>query len=369
MNARASDLIGTSLVAYGVASTLGESADPRPREQAQEEESRASGDGGGGDGIKARIDRFQKRITPIGFVYAVLKKYGEDGGGRLGATIAYYAFFSVFPALLALVAIAGFVLSGNEELRSDVVDTAVGQFPVIGDSIAEGGLDGSGPALVVGIAGALWAGLGAMMATQYALNTVWDVPHYDRPDAVRGRLRGLLMFAVIGIGLVGVTVVSNIVTQVGLPAIAKVGIVVGNASLNVALALLAFQILTAKMLRWRNLLPGAAVAGLAFYGLQTLGGVLVSRYVSNASDTYGTFALVIGLLTWFHLLSQVTLIAAEVNVVVARKLYPRTLFGDDLTDADERALLGFQRAAARHPASLPPRDAELARDVDLRRAG
>ncbi len=366
MNANARDLIGGSLVAYGVAKTLGEPAETDAvAAQRRRRDDRESSDA---DGIKGRIDRFQKRNTFVGFVYAVVKKFGEDGGGRLAATVAYYSFFSVFPALLAMVAIAGFVLSGNDELRADVVDTAVGQFPVIGETITEGGLDGSGVGLALGVGGALWAGLGAMMAIEYALNTVWDVPHYDRPNAVKSRLRGLLMFAVIGVGLVGATVLTNIVTQVGLSVFARVGIAVANAAVNIGLAWLAFQILTAKRLRWKNLLPGAVVAGLAFYALQTLGSVLVDRYVTNASDTYGTFALVIGLLTWFHLLSQLSLLAAEVNVVLARDLYPRTLFGDQLTEADERALLRFQEEAARDPRSHPPRDAELAERLRDRRA-
>jgi YihY family inner membrane protein len=286
-------------------------------------------------------------------VYAVVKKYGEDGGGRLASTVAYYSFFSVFPALLALVAIAGFLLDRDPSLRAEVVDTAVGQFPVIGTSIADSSLSGSGPAVAVGVVGALWAGLGAMLASQEALNTVWDVPQYDRPDAIRARLRGLLMFVFIGFGLVAATLLTNAVTDVPVPAGARIGIAVANVAVNVILALLAFQILTAKRLRWADLWPGAVAAGVGFYVLQTLGSVVVRRYVADASDTYGTFALVIGLLTWFHLASQVTLLSAEVNVVRGRRLWPRTLFGDDLTDGDRRALAGFVRAAERREDQAP----------------
>lgn len=301
-------------------------------------------------GLRQRIDAWQKRHRPVAFAYAVVKKYGEDGGGRLAATVAYFAFFSVFPALLALVAIAGFVLEGDPELRRDVVDTAVGQFPVIGDAMSEASLSGSGLALVLGLLGAIWAGLGAMLATEHAFNTVWDVPWYERPDPVRSRLRGLVMFAVIGVGLVGATILTNLATELAVSGGARIAIAAANIGVNIGLAFIAFQILTAKTLDMRHLWPGAVIAGTAFYGLQTAGSLLVSRYVTNASDTYGTFALVIGLLAWFHLAAQVTLLAAEVNVVRNRNLYPRTLFGDDLTEGDERALAGFQRAAARHPA-------------------
>lgn len=340
--------IGAALVAYAIASTIGGS---RSTEDAVPDASQPAGAmdrDAAKPGLRTRIDRIQKRLAPVAFAHAVIKKYGEDGGGRLAATVAYYAFFSVFPAMLALAAIAGFVLDRNEDLRRDLVDTAVGQFPVVGDSIADASLSGSGVALAVGVAGAVWAGLGAMLASQHALNTVWDVPWHDRPDPVSARFRGLLMFVVIALGLVLATVLTNLVTEAPLPAGARVGIVAANVAVNVGLAYLSFQILTAEHVRWSELWPGAVAAGVGFYVLQTTGSLVVRRYVASASDTYGTFALVIGLLSWFHIASQLTLISAEINVVRSRRLWPRTLFGDDLTEGDRRAFAGFRRAAARH---------------------
>lgn len=300
-----------------------------------------------------RLDALQQSNKLTAFAVAVIKKYGEDGGGRLAATVAYYAFFSVFPALLALVAVTGFVLGGNPDLRADVVESAAGQFPVIGESITENSLGGSTWALVVGLLGALWAGLGTMLASQHAFNTVWGIPWHRRPNPIKARVRGLAMFAVIGIGLVGGTILTNIVASVALPGAALVAIAGANIAVNVALALLAFQILTQRMISWLDLLPGAVLAGAAFYAMQNLGSWLVKNYLTGSNDTYGSFALVIGLLSWFHIVSQITLIAAEANVVRSGRLYPRSLFGDDLTDGDERALRSFQVAAARHELVVP----------------
>ena len=300
-----------------------------------------------------RLDALQKSNKLTAFIVAVIKKYGEDGGGRLAATVAYYAFFSVFPALLALVAVTGFVLGGNPDLRADVVESAAGQFPVIGESIMENSLDGSRWALALGLLGALWAGLGTMLASQHAFNTVWAVPWHRRPNPLKARLRGLIMFVVIGIGLVGGTVLTNVAASLSLPGTAQVAIGAANIVVNTALALLAYQILTQHMISWLELIPGAVVAGTAFYAMQRLGSWLVKNYLTGSSDTYGSFALVIGLLSWFHIVSQITLLAAEVNVVKAGRLYPRSLFGDDLTEGDERALRSFQVAAARHELVVP----------------
>jgi uncharacterized BrkB/YihY/UPF0761 family membrane protein len=75
--------------------------------------------------------------------------------------------------------------------------------------------------------------------------------------------------------------------------------------------------------------------------LQWVGGWFISTRLQSASSTYGTFAIVIGLLTWFFLLGQLVLIAAELNVVRARRLWPRSLAGPPSTDADRRAYRGY----------------------------
>ncbi len=78
--------------------------------------------------------------------------------------------------------------------------------------------------------------------------------------------------------------------------------------------------------------------------LQSLGGWYVDHTITDASAIYGTFALVIGLLSWFFLVSHLLLIAAEVNVVLRWRLWPRSLAGE-LEPADRRALSRVAEAA------------------------
>jgi uncharacterized BrkB/YihY/UPF0761 family membrane protein len=114
------------------------------------------------------------------------------------------------------------------------------------------------------------------------------------------------------------------------------------------LFLVGFRVLTVRNVALRSLLPGAVLAALAWALLQWLGGWYVARQLSRASATYGTFALVIGLLSWLYLASTVTLLAAEVNVVRTRRLWPRSLT-PPLGGADERALAGLARQEERMP--------------------
>ena len=126
------------------------------------------------------LDRFQQRHRALAIAVAVGRKFGDDEGGNLTALIAYRAFFSLFPLLLLLTSVLGFVLADDPGLRKDAVDSVLGQFPVVGEQIRIGSLEGSGVALAVGIVGSLWAGLGVVLATGEALDRIWGVPRGER---------------------------------------------------------------------------------------------------------------------------------------------------------------------------------------------
>ena len=112
---------------------------------------------------------------------AVLKKFGEDQAGNLAALIAYYAFFSVFPLLLAFATIMGFVLQGHPSWLHSVEHSAFAQLPLISDSNQPAPLHGNVAALVVGLALALWSGLGVAKTAQTAFNSFWEIPMHERP--------------------------------------------------------------------------------------------------------------------------------------------------------------------------------------------
>src|SRR6266511_4956071 len=108
--------------------------------------------------IVSRVDAFQQRRRWTAFPFAVIKKFGDDQAGYLAALIAYYGFFSVFPLLLVFVTVLGLILGSGSHLATTIQQSALSQFPVIGQQIKVNSLHGSGLALAIGIVGALWAG-------------------------------------------------------------------------------------------------------------------------------------------------------------------------------------------------------------------
>jgi YihY family inner membrane protein len=298
--------------------------------------------------LVGRIDAAQRRHKLLALPVAVFKKFGDDQAGKLASQIAYYGFFSLFPLLLVMVTVLGYVLVGHPGLQKDLLDSALTQFPVVGKQLEVSSLRGNPAALTIGIVGALWAGLAALQAMENAMNDVWDVPIKDRPNFIMSRLRAALLLVVLGAGVVGVVALSAIGAYSR-----RLGFAGNVVSLALAVALatgvflLAFRVLPNRELSWSTLLPGALVASAGFVVLQMIGSFYVTRVVKGASESYGVFAIVIGLLSWMHLLAQVVLLAAEVNVVRDQHLWPRSLHGDDITEADERALCRYAKVEER----------------------
>jgi YihY family inner membrane protein len=300
--------------------------------------------------ILRKLDAFEKRHAAIAFPFAVVKKFGDDQAGNLAAVIAYYGFFSLFPLLLVLVTVLGMVLRNNPDLQTRILDSALANFPVIGTEISRNvhALGGSGVTLAVGIALTLWSGLGVIKATQVAMNAVWNVPFEHRPNFLKSTLRALIVLGVLGV----LTLASAAAGSVGGGSRQGWLVILGLAvslTMNLFLFLLAFRILTSENLTWGDVLPGAAVGSVAWTTLQALGGFYVSYQLQGASDVYGTFAVVIGLLAWIFIGAQITLLAAEVNVVRRRRLWPRSLVQPPFTDADVQALTRYAKQEDRRP--------------------
>ena len=300
----------------------------------------------------AKLDAYQRQHAWLGFPIAVAKKFGDDDAGKQAALIAYYGFFSLFPLMLVMVTILGFLLGHNSKLQNDIVNSVFARFPFIGDQIRNnvGSLHGSGIALAVGIVGALWGGMRVVQAAQGAMDTVWHVPRKKRPNFVTSRLRALVLLLVLGAGIIGTTVLTGLATAgTGHSLATKIIAVAISTLINFGVFLAAFYLLTVADVSWKQLVPGAVVAALAGVVLQALGGYIVGHTFKGASQTYGTLAAVIAMLSWIYLQAQVTLFAAEVNTVRVMKLWPRGLVADRPTEADERVLKGLAETEERKP--------------------
>jgi YihY family inner membrane protein len=290
-----------------------------------------------------RMDTAQQRHLPTAFVFAVIKKFGDDNGGALVANLAYAAFVSVFPLLLILVTVLVNVAAGSKHLRTALINGATRQFPLIGHQLAGNihALNRSSVAgLVTGLLILLWGVTRLAQAGLFTMEQVWNLPGPARPGYFPRLARSIVFLAVLALGSVGSTVLASLGTfgHHSLPFTVLAEVLAALA--NTALYLASFRVLTPKGVPTRDLIAGSAAGGVAWTVLQALGAYLVHHFL-RSNSVYGVFASVLGLVGWIYLGVQVTVYAAEVNVVLARRLWPRAIVQPPLTEAD-RASMALQ---------------------------
>ena len=290
-----------------------------------------------------RVDAVQQRHKATAFVVGLIKKYGDDNGGVLVANLAHSGFVSLFPLLLVLVTLLGLVASNDPAVRHQVLKAIAHQVPIIGDQLA-GNVQqlrrSSIIGLIVGLLVLIWGAAGLAQAGLFTMEQVWNLPGPARPGYVPRLGRAVVFLAVLGFGVV----VTTLLTSLGLyghgPGVLAVAGVILVAAANIGMYFLSFRVLTPKGVPTRKLVPGAAAGGLAWTVLQALGTYVVG-HLRHTNAVYGAFATVLVLLAWISLSAGVTVYAAELNVVLARRLWPRSIVQPPLTEAD-RAVLAAQ---------------------------
>jgi YihY family inner membrane protein len=289
------------------------------------------------------VDAGQQRFTPAAFAFGVVKKYGDDNGGVLASNLAYSAFVSIFPLLLILTTILGLVASVNPSVRAHVLSAVAGQVPAIGTTLT-GNVHvlkrSSIIGLIIGFIGLIWGAAGLAQAGLFTMEQVWNLPGPARPGFVQRLGRAALFIALLGGGVVVTTGLASLNTYLlkGFWAVILAELLA--AAFNAGMYVGAFRALTPKGVPTRQLLPGAIAGGICWTVLQVLGTWLVHHFL-HSDSVYGVFGIVLGLLAWIYLAVQVTVYAAEINVVLARRLWPRSIVQPPLTEAD-RASMALQ---------------------------
>jgi membrane protein len=295
-----------------------------------------------------RFDSYQQKHPLLAIPLAVVKKFGNDGAGNLAALVAYYAFFSLFPLLLVFVTILGYVLHGHQSEINSIEASVSKNFAGLNSIVKFKALHGHVLPLVIGLVTSLWAGLGVTGAAQNALDTIWAVPRKDRPNFIKSKLRGIGMLVAIGLLFVIATGASGLVTGgLGGPVTLVLGIIVSFLA-NVVLFLVSFRLMTSTTVPTRHLWRGIVVAAVFWTILQSIGGAYIGHATKHMSPAYATVGLVIGLLIWLHLGAQMTLYAAEINVVLERHLWPRSLIGPPDEPADQETLEALAKVEERY---------------------
>jgi len=286
--------------------------------------------------LAGRLDRWQQSNKVLAPAYGMVKKFSQDKANLYVVSLGWYGFLSIFPLLLAVVTIFGFI--GQKSLGSSIV-TTLHRFPVIGSDFnpQANHLHGSVLGLIVGLAGLLYGAQGVTQQAQSAMVTIWDTSDDDRPGFAPRLGRSLAALFAIGGAFVISAFASTYATSSGESIWVRVPVIAGLLVVNVGFYLWSFRALTSGPVPTRALVPGAILGSIVFTLLTTLGTGLINHQLRNASGTYGNFGSVIGLVAFLLLLAKLSIYAAELNCVLDKKLYPRSFLPKSLAAGAQRS--------------------------------
>src|SRR5258707_4515921 len=228
------------------------------------------------------VDAAQQRHKATAFVVGVIKKYGDDNGGVLAASLAHSGFVSLFPLLVVLVTLLGLVASGDPALRHEALNAVAKQVPLIGHQLA-GNVHqlrrSSVIGLVAGLLALTWETTGLAQAGLFTMAQVWNLPGPERPGYLPRLGRAVLFLGVLGLGVIVTTLLTSLGTYGhNAAAIVVLGEAVALAA-NIGMYFIAFRVLTPQGAPTRKLVPGAVAASTGWTVLQAVGAYLVHHFL------------------------------------------------------------------------------------------
>jgi membrane protein len=309
-------------------------------------------------------------------------RYKEDLGDRLADSVAYRGFLSIFPLLLLGLSVLGFVLHSDPEKQAEIVKSVTSFLPGIGKELTDNlrAVSEHRTATgVIGLVGLAFAGLGWIDALRESLRLIWHQPKpvynlLTRKVADLGILVGLGLTVVVSLGLaaLGGALSHRVLAVMGLgdTFAGRMTVTVITVLLSVAADTALFLFLFLKLPRvaepWQRVVRGALFGAVVLNILKFVGTFYITRTVAHASQLYGTFGLVIGLLIWVNLVSRGMLFAAAWTVTeeYADDVAPSgTADPDDGIPSNEDEPPATPQAIADERASDVDRDASVGREV------
>jgi membrane protein len=266
-----------------------------------------------------------------------VKEYGEDDGANLAAALAFAAFFSLFPLVLLLVALASFFVQPEEAERWVLDNVQMLQFApdqtsvlvqtVTGIIKARG--VGTGLAAVIGLLGLLLGASGVFGTLQTAINRAWDCDQAS--NLLKAKLIDFAMVLALIVVLLlstGLSAVLNAIQEGAAGLIGEVAwfwqivnVLVTTGVIAAIIAVL-FRTLPRGAVSWREVWPGALLTAVGWEILRQLFALYLGHF-ANYQAIYGTLGGIIALQTWIFLSAQVLLFAAEVSSEYGRELIGR----------------------------------------------
>ncbi len=272
-----------------------------------------------------RLDRLRARYEWFDHVMRANERFDERKGSFYAAGLTYYTIFALFPLLMLLFAVAGFVLSRQPALLTEIENRI--KFSVSGHlgtellQLMDSAIDSRTSVGVVGLALALWLGLGWMANLREALSQMWQHRH-EGAGFVRTKLSDLLAMATaffaiavtVALSAVGnATVMGKLLLLLGLHYLPLL-----DALLRLASVLLSFLVswvfftyviarLPRESISFDSAVRAAFFAAIAFEVFKQLASIYLRAVLKTPAAA--TFGPVLGLMVFAYTTARLVLFA------------------------------------------------------------
>lgn len=269
------------------------------------------------------IDRYRDKWEWFDHVMRMQERYSSKGGNQFSAGITYFSVLAVFPILMLVFAVLGFVLAANpsymQAIQDAITESVEGGVGDAVNDILETAIEQRGAVAGIGAITALWSGLGWMANLRYGVSKMWNVDP-TKVNFVKMKLKdlvgllGLLLafavaFGVTAVGSSGLTM--RLLEKIHLDGIPGITIMVGLVA--IAVGILANFLVMSWMIIYlprthvprRSGFQGALIGALAFEVIKQLGSLFASNALSNPAGA--TFGPIIGLMVLLYLVWRILL--------------------------------------------------------------
>ncbi len=281
----------------------------------------------------------RRLLSIIDVIRGAVNEFLADNCPHLAAAISYYALLSLFPLVLAVISILGFLLkSPNVEAR--VIQGVTGFIPVSATfvrGIISDVADARGAAGAIATIGLVWAGMGVFNALRKSLNAAWGTKQ-PRPFLTERLMEIAMMLGVGGLIVLSLvlTTAFKVVREASLPIFGERFMQGDLLSQSAAIAtgifvaflgfLFLYEFVPNTRVRWRHAAIGALAAAVLFEIVKDAF-VWFAGNFGTYNIVYGSVGVIVALLTWIYVSAVITLFCAKIISVLPR-MRPASAGGD-----------------------------------------
>jgi membrane protein len=277
----------------------------------------------------------------LGILRRTVEEFGEARGSEAAASLAYYAFFSIFPMLLVFIAVGSFFVD-QEVVQGQLVNLLQGVLPGAQEVIianVERVLELRGAVTFFALVTLTWSAISVFDILAKNINRAF--PQADMPNFFKGRLLGLLMFFSLGLLMMlsfAASTLSSLIPVINIPLDGralhetffwKAGAFLVPIAINLLMFWAMYKWVPTVRVSRKASLIGGLLAGVSWELLNNVFTWYLSSGLSQYRLVYGSLGTIVALLFWIYLTATITLIGAHLTASIQESIQEKT---DEQTD-------------------------------------